>query len=128
MPTTLELTREEWRRYLQAGRRRPASPRLTPVERHAREQLLGRIREAAAMLKRRFGVRRVILFGSLAHAAWFKPDSDVDLAVEGLSGDAYWQAWRLLEETIPERPVELIEIETAKESLRHAIQRYGVEL
>ena len=70
----------------------------------------------------------MILFGSLAHAAWFAPDSDVDLAVEGLRGEAYWQAWRLLEEVIHDRPVDVIEIETAGESLRRAIQRYGEEL
>jgi predicted nucleotidyltransferase len=70
----------------------------------------------------------VILFDSLAHAAWFMPDSDVDLVVEGLVGDDYWQAWRLVEEIIGDRPVDLIEIETVSESLRRAIQRYGVEL
>jgi predicted nucleotidyltransferase len=89
---------------------------------------LERIREAADVLKTRFGARRVVLFGSLAHAAWFTPDSDVDLAVEGLEGDTYWQAWRLLEELIAVRPVDLVELETAKEPLRRAIQRYGVEL
>lgn len=128
MPTTLELTREGRKRYLEAARRRSAPAELTLAEGRAREGLLGRIREAAAVLKSRFGVRRVVLFGSLAHAAWFMPDSDVDLAVEGLVGQAYWQAWRLLEEVIGDHPVDLIEIETAGESLRRAIQRYGVEL
>jgi predicted nucleotidyltransferase len=89
---------------------------------------LDRIREAAVVLKTRFGARRVILFGSLAHAAWFMPDSDVDLVVEGLAGDVYWQAWRLTEEIIADRPVDLIEIETAGASLQRAIRRYGVEL
>ena len=128
MPTALELTREGWKSYLEAARRRPAPLGLTPAERRAREQLLNRIREAAAEIKARFGARRVVLFGSLAHAAWFVPDSDVDLAVEGLIGEDYWRAWRLAEEIIGDRPVDLIEMETAGESLRRAIQRYGVEL
>ena len=128
MPTALELTREGWKSYLEAARRRPAPPGLTPAERRAREQLLDRIREAAAEIKTRFGAQRVVLFGSLAHAVWFVPDSDVDLAVEGLAGDDYWQAWRLAEEIIGDRPVDLIEIEAASESLRRAIQRHGVEL
>lgn len=128
MPTALELPREGWNPYLEAARRRPPPPALTPAERHAREQLLGRIRGAAEMLKRRLGARRVVLFGSLAHAAWFRPDSDVDLAVEGLKGDAYWQAWRLVEETISDRVIELVELETASESLQRAIQRHGLEL
>lgn len=128
MPTALELTREGWKGYLKAARHRSASPVLTPVERRARELLLGRIREAATVLKTRFDARRVILFGSLAHAAWFTPDSDVDLVVEGLMSDDYWRAWRLVEEIIADRPVDLIEIETAGESLQRAIRRHGVEL
>jgi predicted nucleotidyltransferase len=128
MPTALELTREERNRYLAAARRRPTQPKLTPDEWSERERLIERLRKAAAVLKAGFGARRVILFGSLAHVAWFTPDSDVDLAVEGLVGDIYWQAWRFLEEKIPDRPVDLVELETARESLRRAIQRYGVEL
>jgi predicted nucleotidyltransferase len=101
---------------------------LTPAEQREREQILGRVREAAALLKSRFGARRVVLFGSLAHAAWFASDSDVDLAVEGLVGEDYWQAWREIEAIVEDRPVDLIEVEMAGESLRRAIERYGVEL
>lgn len=128
IPTALELTREGWKPYLEAARRRPAPPEPTPAERRERARLLVRVREAAEVLKARFDVRRVVLFGSLAHEAWFVPDSDVDLAVEGLAGGDYWRAWRLVEEIIGDRPVDLIEIETAGESLRRAIERYGVEL
>jgi len=127
MATALELTREGWKPYLEAVGRRRALPALTPAQQQERERLLARIREVADVLKARFGVRRVVLFGSLAHAAWFMPDSDIDLAVEGLTGD-YWQAWRLVEEMVGDRPVDLIEIEMAGESLQRAIERYGMEL
>lgn len=128
MPTALELTREGWKPYLEAARRRPAPPEPTAAEQGERARLLTRVREAATALKAQFDVRRVVLFGSLAHAAWFVPDSDVDLAVEGLKEDDYWEAWRLVEEVIGDRPVDLIEIESAGESLRRAVDRYGVEL
>lgn len=128
MPTALELPRAQWKPYIEAARQRPAMPALTPAERQAREQVLERVRKATALLKQRFGVRRTILFGSLAHMAWFRTDSDVDLAVEGLPVDAYWKAWQLLEEFITDRSVDLIEIESAGESLQTAIQRYGIEL
>lgn len=91
-------------------------------------ELLARVREVAKMLKSRFGVRRVVLFGSLAHASWFAYDSDVDLAVEGLETKDFWDAWRLAEEMLGDRPVDIIEIETATESLRRAIDRHGQEL
>jgi predicted nucleotidyltransferase len=128
VPTALELTREEWKRYVDSALRRVEPPELTPEEQQAREQLLARVHAAAAMLKTRFAARRVVLFGSLAHAAWFMPDSDVDLAVEGLANKDYWQAWKMVEEIISDRPVDLIEIEAVGESLRRAIERYGVEL
>ena len=128
MATALELTRKGWQSYLKAARLRPAPAGLTPAEQREREQILVRIREAAAVLKSHFGARRVVLFGSLAHAAWFAPDSDVDLAVEGLVGEDYWQAWREVETIVKDRPVDLIEVEMAGASLRRAIERYGVEL
>ena len=83
---------------------------------------------AAALLRRRFAVRRVILFGSLADGDWFSADSDIDVAVEGLAPGDYWEAWRLLESVIGERPVDLVEIESAGESLRRMIERTGMIL
>ena len=128
MPTALELTSTGWKRYLEAPRRRPAPPKTTAAERRTRERLLALVRQAAGLLKSRFGVRRVVLFGSLADEVWFRADSDVDLAVEGLSAEDYWDAWRLVEDVIRERPVDLIEIEGAGEALRQMIERYGIEL
>jgi predicted nucleotidyltransferase len=128
VPTALELTREEWQPYIDAVRNRSAPPKLTPPEQQKREQLLARVREVAVQLKARFGVQQVILFGSLANADWFAPDSDVDIAVKGLAAADFWQAWRLAEDIIKDRPVDLIEVETAKASLRQAIQQYGIEL
>ncbi len=128
MPTALEVTREGWGAYIQKASKRPPPPELTPEERQERKRLLAKVREAVAMLKTRFGVRRVILFGSLAHESWFSPGSDVDLAIEGLSSEDYWQAWRSVEEIIRDRPVDFVEIEDAGESLRRAIERSGVEL
>jgi predicted nucleotidyltransferase len=128
MTTILDLTREELDRYRNAARRRAMALRLTPSEVAARDDLLKRVRAAAATLRTRYGAKRVILFGSLAHEAWFSADSDVDLAVEGLTGDSYWQAWRAVEEIIEDRPVDLIDVETARDSLRSAIERSGVIL
>ena len=127
MPTALELTPEELRRYRETLRRKPPEPALTASEQLEREALLHRVAEAAILLKTQFGARRIVLFGSLAHNAWFVSDSDVDLAVEGLKGD-FWQAWRQVEEIIGDRQVDLIEIENASNSLQRAIRRYGVEL
>jgi len=128
MPTALELSRDEWQPYIEAARKRLVSPNLSLAEQEQREQLLTRVREAARQLKLQFNVQRVILFGSLAGTDWFIPDSDVDLAVEGLTVDNFWHAWRIVEDVIGDRPVDLVEIETATESLRDAIQKHGIKL
>ncbi len=128
MPTALELGSKGWRSYIEAARGRSAPSQMTKSEKGERDQLLIRLRELAATLKSGFGAQRVILFGSLAHGVWFVPDSDVDLAVEGLTGENYWKAWRLAEEMIGDRPVDLIEMDSCGGSLRRAIERYGVDL
>jgi predicted nucleotidyltransferase len=128
MPTALELDREGWKPYLDAPRRTPSPPKPTPEERRTQERLVAAVHQAAALLKRRFAVRRVILFGSLADGDWFSVASDIDVAVEGLAPSDYWEAWRLVEGVIGERPVDLVEIEAAGESLRRMIERQGIEL
>ena len=129
MPTALELTRDGWKGYLKGARRRLTVPKLTVTEKRERELLRRRVRKAAEVLKTQFGARQVILFGSLAGAGRYGAISDVDLAVEGLKGGkSYWHAWRVVEEIIKDRLVDLIEIEDAAESLRQAIQRYGIKL
>ncbi|MAT99873.1 MAG: DNA polymerase [Anaerolineaceae bacterium] len=128
MPTALELTREEWQPYIEAARKRLAPPKLSLAERQQREELLTRIRDAAKQLKSQFGVQRVILFGSLADTNWFSSNSDIDLAVEGLSASDFWNAWRVVEDVIGDRPVDLVEIEMVNESLRNAIEKYGMEM
>jgi predicted nucleotidyltransferase len=128
MPTALESSPESWKRYRGLSVRGLERVELTEDERRTQEHLMRRVRQAADALKARFGVRRVVLFGSLAHEAWFVPDSDVDLAVVGLRTEDYWRAWRLAEDIIADRPVDLIDVETAVDSLRRAIERHGVEL
>lgn len=128
MPTALELTREEWDPYIRRATQRPRQTSPDPVEIERREALLERARTVAEQLKERFGARRVILFGSLAHGAWYLDDSDVDLAVDGLRAADFWEAWRLAEEIIAVRPVDLIDYGAASSSLRAAIERSGMEL
>jgi predicted nucleotidyltransferase len=128
MPTALELGPEKWKSYAEAGRSRRSLVRQTELKAGEREHILKRVREVATLFKKRFGAKKVILFGSMAHAAWFVPDSDVDLAVEGLRSEDYWKAWEAAEEMIPGMPVDLIDVESATESLKKAIYRYGVVL
>ncbi len=128
MPTALELGRKGWRPFLRAARRGEGAAEPRPADHARREKLLSQVREAAAELKARCGARRVVLFGSLASERPLAPDADVDLAIEGLGDGDYWEAWALVERIISGRSVDLVELETASESLRRAIRRYGIEM
>jgi predicted nucleotidyltransferase len=52
-------------------------------------------------------VRRVFLFGSVLRPGGFRPDSDVDIAVEGVKAEGYFSLWRDLEEAMPGWTVDL---------------------
>lgn len=87
----------------------------------ARAQALRASVPALAAALRALGGRRVVLFGSLAtgpvHAR-----SDIDLAVEGLPADRYWEALAQLGALAP-APVDLVRLEDASPALRDAIAR-----
>jgi predicted nucleotidyltransferase len=72
------------------------------------KELGGRHREALALaercaqvLKSRFGAKRVVPFGSVVGEGPWHEESDLDLAVEGLSSKALWEAERELETMMP---------------------------
>lgn len=88
-------------------------------------RLHGRLPEAAALLRRR-GAQRVWLFGSLAENRP-RPESDVDLAVEGLPAACYFDVLAELTETVGTR-VDLVCLEKAPGSLRDRVLETGVEL
>ena len=128
MPTALELSRQEWQKYIEAARKRPSLPELSSTEKAMREQRLERVRQAARQLKKQFGAEKVILFGSLTDGSQFWPSSDVDLAVAGLRTEDYFEAWRMVEAIIQDCTTDLVELEKVKDSLRQAILKYGVEV
>ena len=70
----------------------------------------------------------MIVFGSLAHGAWFHPHSDLDLAVEGLKPGMIWRAWSAVEKAVSEFEIDLIELETASDRLGQRIREQGKEL
>ena len=128
MPTALELGPEGWKPFVEAARKRGPNTGLTAAQKTERGALVDRVRRAAQEIKTRYEGCRVLLFGSLSHGQWFDATSDVDVAVEGLDGEAYWDAWEVLETHLSNRAVDLVALETASDSLRQAIERSGLEL
>ena len=70
---------------------------------------------------------RVVLFGSLAREKDFTPDSDIDLATEGISWPAYWRILSTLQHMTSFK-VDLVVLEDAGPDLRQRVLREGVEL
>jgi predicted nucleotidyltransferase len=75
-PAELAPYRAFWRKLAQAE--------LTPEMRVAAEKARQEAERLAKILADEFGVERVYLFGSFAWGKVVRPDSDIDLAVEGL--------------------------------------------
>ena len=120
--TALELTSQEWRAY---------RPGVKPDEKQVAERWERAwhvARTAANLLRERFGARRVVAFGSLAHRAWFTPWSDVDLAAWGIPPEAYYKAVAAVTGISPEFKVDVADPEDCPVTLLQSIEREGVDL
>lgn len=97
------------------------------AERLARfEELRTRALRVAGALRAAFGDRvRVYLFGSLLEPLRFRLDSDIDLAVEGLSPSEYWEALALVEPDAPGARIDLVRLESASAALRDVVRSEG---
>ena len=85
-------------------------------------------RQAARLLREQYQVRRVRVFGSLVHPVHFHSGSDIDLAVEGLSPEMYWEAVTTVLFLDERFPVELVDQATCDPEVWEAVEREGLEL
>ena len=85
-------------------------------------------REGDFLLKAEFGAKRVVVFGSLAHGAWFSARSDIDLMAEGIAPQIFWRAWCALDQLARDFDIELVASEEAAPKLLEVVVREGVEL
>ncbi len=69
-----------------------------------------------------------MVVGSLAHQAWFSHDSDVDLAIEGLNPESFWEVWKLIEDIIGTHPVDLIDMDAIPACIKADLLHYGIDL
>lgn len=83
---------------------------------------------AAALLREKFDVKKVMVVGSLVHPHLFHSRSDIDLAVWGLDERQYFRAVGILQSLDPEIKVDLIAFEYAARSMQEVILREGEEL
>jgi predicted nucleotidyltransferase len=85
-------------------------------------------RKAAQLLKERFGVKRVRVFGSLTHKSRFYPGSDIDLAVEGLKPDDFWEALTSVLFLDDKVLVEMVDKSTCRPEIWAIVEQEGIDL
>jgi len=89
---------------IQAARKAFQSRRQRELEQReaARKNALRAVRAAAPAIAAKFpAVTAAYLFGSIVRPGAFRPDSDIDIAIEGGSAEDYFTLWRELEEALP---------------------------
>jgi predicted nucleotidyltransferase len=126
--TALELSPLEWRAY---------HPAKIIEKRHQQQQVLrevrqqqawGLVRQVAQRLRHEFLAKRIVLFGSLAHGAWFTRWSDIDLAVWGIPPEQFFMAVVAITDLSPDFKIDLVNPESCSPTLLRIIEQKGIEL
>ena len=85
-------------------------------------------REAAELLRSRYGATRVLLFGSLAEGTHFSERSGIDLAAEGLLPSEHFAALGRLLCLSRDFEFDLVDLSACPPGLRAVILAEGVPL
>ncbi len=123
---SLKMTPAELAPY-RAFWRKLAKAELTPEMRAAVEKARQEAERLAQILADEYGVERVYLFGSFAWGKVVRPDSDIDLAVEGLPPRQFFKAYGRLERAT-HYAFDLVPLEKARPPLRELILKSGMLL
>ena len=126
--TALDLSTQEWQAY-RPGRlagSRPTSQ--TPTADRRRRQAWRVARQAAQLLRERYNASKVVLFGSLAHEAWFTSWSDIDLAAWGIPPERFYSAVATITGLSSTFKIDLVDADACRPSLRTTVELEGIEL
>ena len=110
--------------YIESWRAKLARERFEHQKRT--EQMRELAVKYAKVLADKYGVKRVYLFGSLIRDGFTHPQSDIDLAVEGLASAAYFSVLNDFYDLAPSGiEVDLVPMEDAYDELRERIIKEG---
>ena len=123
--TALDLSPREWQAYRPGG---PAEIQPTSRAARRRRQAWRVARRAARLLREKYGASKVVLFGSLAHDAWFTPWSDIDLAAWGIPPERFYGAVAAITGLSPAFKIDLVDPDACRSALRATVEREGIEL
>jgi predicted nucleotidyltransferase len=85
-------------------------------------------RKAAKLLREKYRVERVVVFGSLLHKARFTQWSDVDIAAWGIPADQTFRAIGSVMDLDSAFEINLVDVNTCTPSLLKEIEREAVDV
>jgi predicted nucleotidyltransferase len=85
-------------------------------------------KKSAVLLKKSFGAKKVVVFGSLAKSSWFTRCSDVDLAAWGIPNDKFYAAVGAVTGLTTDFKVDLVDAEECRDSISKTIEAEGIEI
>ena len=84
--------------------------------------------EVAALLYEQFGATQVFVFGSLTEPMWFTKGSDIDIAVSGLSNDAYDKAYGKVIYFDAQFKIDIINFDRLKGLFRERVKHQAIPI
>lgn len=122
----MDISPEKMAEYRQTAHRRLSEIRLETEQRRA--NALEVARKASELLKTTYGVKQVVLFGSLSRDGVFDDHSDIDLAVEGLDEQEYYKALARLSDLDISSDIDLLMMEHTPPRVLDMILKEGKKL
>jgi len=127
MSTALEMKPEEWRKFKPGKRIATRAAQSKDLE-ERRAKALELAKKASFLLRKRYGAKRVVVFGSLARRKAFSAWSDIDLAAWGIVPNKFFSAVAAVTGLSPDFKIDLVEPDTCREAIRTSIEKHGVEI
>ena len=84
--------------------------------------------KVAEHLYAQFDTIHVVVFGSLTEPMWFTNESDIDIAVSGLSDDDYDKAWEVVMDFDSGFKMDIVNFDTAKGLFRERIKHQAIPI
>jgi len=122
----MELTPEALTLYRKTALRR--WEQSMPERVRLQEQAWAAARRAASLLRERYGVTRVVVFGSLVHPGCFTRWSDIDLAVWDILPEDTFRAIGAVMDLGGPFEINLVDIQTARPAIHQVIEQEGVDI
>ena len=127
MTTALDMKPEEWRKF-NPSKNIKAQRTGKEYLKDRREKALKVAKEAATLLRQKFGAQKIVFFGSLTNEDAFSAWSDIDLAAWGIPPDKFYSAVAAITGLSPLFKIDLVEPDNCREAIKEVIYREGVEI